>query len=253
MMALSIAGLDPSGGAGILADAKTFTALGVYPTTVVTALTAQNVSRVAGVKTVDPDFVAQQIDLILEEEDIQHAKTGMLYSPEIVKVVAKKVKEYQLNLVVDPVMVAGSGGSLSQANMARTLKKHLLPLARLATPNIDEAAKLSKMDVKDEKDACKVAVQLGKICPTVVTGGHLEGSDIFYQNSLKIIRGRKLDNKNTHGSGCTYSAAATAYLVKGLPLEESVHEATHFTKKAIEKGFHGTLNQYWAFETQYQD
>ena len=101
MMALSIAGLDPSGGAGILADVKTFTALGVYPTTVVTALTAQNVSRVASVKAVDPDFVAQQIDLVLEEEDIQHAKTGMLYSPKIVKVVARKVKEYQLNLVVD--------------------------------------------------------------------------------------------------------------------------------------------------------
>jgi hydroxymethylpyrimidine/phosphomethylpyrimidine kinase len=248
MMALSIAGLDPSGGAGILADVKTFTALGVYPTTVVTALTAQNVSRVASVKAVDPDFVAQQIDLVLEEEDIQHAKTGMLYSPKIVKVVARKVKEYQLNLVVDPVMVAGSGGSLSQANMAGYLKKHLLPLARLATPNIDEAAKLSKMVIKDEKDACEVAVQLGKICPTVVTGGHLDGSDIFYENSLKKIIGKKLDSINTHGSGCTYSAAATAYMVKGLTIEESVRKASYFTKKAIVNGSHGTLNQYWSLK-----
>ncbi len=118
MMVLSVAGLDPSGGAGILADVKTFTALGVYPTTVITALTAQNVRRVGGVEAVNPDFVAQQIDLVLEEENIQYAKTGMLYSPEIVKVVARKVREYQIKLVVDPVMVAGSGGSLSQENMA---------------------------------------------------------------------------------------------------------------------------------------
>ena len=250
MIAISIAGLDPSGGAGILADVKTFTALGVYPTTAVTALTAQNVQRVSEVKAVDPDFLAQQIDLVLEEEDIQHAKTGMLYSPEIVKVVARKVKEYQLKLVVDPVMVAGSGGSLSQENMAESLKKHLLPLAKLITPNIYEAQKLSKMDIKDENDACEVAVKLGKICPTVVTGGHLNGSEILYKDSLKIIRGKILEKTNTHGSGCTYSAAATAYMVKGLNIEESVRKASSFTKKAIEKGNYGTLNQYWQYETQ---
>lgn len=249
MMALSVAGLDPSGGAGILADVKTFTALDVYPTTVITALTSQNVRRVGGVEAVDPDFVGQQIDLVLEEANIQYAKTGMLYSPEIVQVVASKVKEYQLKLVVDPVMVAGSGGSLSQENMAESIKKHLLPRARLITPNIFEAQKLSRTEIKDEKDACEVAEKLGKICPTVITGGHLNGSDVFYKNSLKIIRGELLDSNNTHGSGCTFSAAATAYMAKGHTIEKSVREASIFTKKAIEKGDHGTLNQYWAFKT----
>ncbi len=248
MIALSIAGLDPSGGAGILADVKTFTALGVYPTTVVTALTAQNVSRVTGVMAVDPDFLAEQIDLVLEQEDIKYAKTGMLYSPEIVKVVARKVKEHQLNLVVDPVMVAGSGGKLSQENMAESLKKHLMPLARLITPNISEAEQLSKMFIKDEEDACKVAEILGKICPTVITGGHLKGSDIFYKNSLKLISGKIFQSNNTHGSGCTFSAATTAYMAKGLTLHESVHMASDFTKKAIETGHRGTLNQYWALK-----
>lgn len=248
MIVLSIAGFDPSGGAGILADVKTFNALDVYPTAVVTALTAQNVRHVGGIKPVNPDFVAQQIDLVLEEEDIHYAKTGMLYSPEIVKLVAKKVKEYQIKLVVDPVMVAGSGGSLSQENLMDSLKKHLLPLAELATPNIYEAQKLSKMDITNENDACKVAMKLGKICPTVVTGGHLNGRDIFYKDSLTIIKGKILDSINTHGSGCTYSAAATAFMAKGTSTEESLRKASSFTKKAIEKGEYGTLNQLWRFK-----
>lgn len=250
MMALSIAGFDPSGGAGILADVKTFNALGVYPTAVITALTAQNVRHVAEVRPVSPDFVAKQIDMILEEEDIHYAKTGMLYSPEIVELVACKVKEYHLKLVVDPVMVAGSGGSLSQENMVEALKTHLLPLAVLTTPNIYEAQKLSGMDIKNENDACKVAIKLGKICPTVITGGHLEGRDIFYKDSLNIIEGEILDSKNTHGSGCTYSAAVTAFMAKGISMEESISKASSFTKTAIEKGTHRTLNQLWGLKTE---
>jgi len=249
MIALSIAGFDPSGGAGILADIKTFNALNVYPTAVVTALTAQNVQRVGGIKPVDPDFVAQQIDLILEAEEINYAKTGMLYSPEIVKLVARKVKEYQLKLVVDPVMVAGSGGNLSQEDLVDSFKKHLLPRAVLTTPNLYEAQQLSKMDINSENDAYKVAKKLGEICPTVITGGHLNGRDIFYKDSLKIIEGEIFDSNNTHGSGCTYSAAATAFMEKGNPTEESVRKASYFTKKAIEHGRYGTLNQFWRFET----
>jgi hydroxymethylpyrimidine/phosphomethylpyrimidine kinase len=250
MIALSIAGFDPSGGAGILADAKTFQALGVYPTSVITALTAQNVKQVGGVEPVDPDFVSRQIDLILADADIQYAKTGMLYSAEMVEMVASKVTEYQLKLVVDPVLVAGSGGTLSQDDLVKSLKKHLLPLAELTTPNTHEAEALTGLKIKNEEDACDAARELGKLCPTVVTGGHLNGRDIFHENSLtenslSFIEGEILKSTNTHGSGCTFSAAVTAYLTKGYNLIESIKNASYFTKKAIENGEYGTLNQMW--------
>lgn len=250
MIALSIAGFDPSGGAGILADVKTFQALGIYPTAVITALTAQNVKQVGGVEPVDTDFVAKQIDLIMAEEDIQYVKTGMLYSRDMVEMVARKVTEYQLKLVVDPVLVAGSGGTLSRDDLAESLKKHLLPLAELTTPNIHEAEVLSGLEIKNEEDACEAARELGKLCSTVVTGGHLNGRDIFYENSLNenplsFIDGELIKSSNTHGSGCTYSAAVTAYMVRGINMFESLKKASYFTKKAIEKGEHGTLNQMW--------
>ncbi len=249
MIALSIAGFDPSGGAGVLADVKTFNALGVYSTAVITALTAQNVKHVAGVEPVNTDFVAEQIDIVLEEENIIYAKTGMLYSPEIVKLVARKVKDYQLKLVVDPVLVAGSGGVLSQNNLVGALKKYLLPLAELTTPNIHEAQALSGIEIKDENDASKVAMELANICPTVITGGHLNGRDFFYNGELKIINGEITDSSNTHGSGCTYSAAVTAFMVKGLSMVESLKKASYFTKNAIKNGNHGTLDQMWEFKT----
>ena len=250
MIALSIAGFDPSGGAGIMADVKTFQALGVYPTSVITALTAQNVKQVGDLEPVSPDFVSRQIDLILAEENIQYAKTGMLYSPEMVEMVASKVNEYHLKLVVDPVLVAGSGGALSQDDLVESLKKHLLPLAELTTPNVYEAEALAGLEIKNEDDACDAAHELGKLCPTVVTGGHLNGRDIFNENSLNddsliFIEGEILKSNNTHGSGCTYSAAVTAYLEQGKTLIESIKNASYFTKKAIENGEYGTLNQMW--------
>lgn len=250
MIALSVAGFDPSGGAGILADVKTFQALGVYPTAVITALTAQNVKQVGGVEPVDTDFVAKQIDLVMAEENIQYAKTGMLYSGEMVEMVARKVTEYQLKLVVDPVLVAGSGGTLSREDLADSVKKHLLPLAVLTTPNIHEAEVLTGLQIKNEEDACEAAGELAKLCPTVVTGGHLNGRDIFYENSsdensLSFIEGEIIKTSNTHGSGCTYSAAITAYQARGLNMAQSLKKASYFTKKAIENGGHGTLNQMW--------
>lgn len=245
MIALTIAGFDPSGGAGILADVKTFQALGVYPTAVITALTAQNVKQVAGVEPINPDFVSEQIDLVMDVENIKHAKTGMLYSGEMVEMVARKVSQHRLKLVVDPVLVAGSGGTLSRDDLAESIRKHLLPRAMLSTPNIQEAQALSGLEIKNEEDACEVARTLGKICPTVVTGGHLNGRDIFYGKSLHFIEGEILQSNNTHGSGCTYSAAVTAYLSLGNNLDESLTKASYFTKKAIENGAHGTLNQMW--------
>lgn len=245
MTLLSIAGYDPSGGAGILNDVKTFHALNEYGAAVITALTSQNVERVEGIYPVAVDFIESQIDLILEEEKIIYAKTGMLYSPEIIKTIASKVEEYGLKLVVDPVMIAGSGGVLTKDNLTKALKKHLLPLATLTTPNIHEAQALSGVTIKGEEDAKKAASMIGEICDVVITGGHLEGNDVLYNGSVKILKGELLESSHTHGSGCTYSAACATYLDKGLSLEESVVKAGKFTKNSIKYGLKGTLNQFW--------
>jgi hydroxymethylpyrimidine/phosphomethylpyrimidine kinase len=248
IMALTIAGFDPSGGAGVLADVKTFHALGVYGTAVVTSLTAQNIKRVAKVQPVDTDLIETQLDLVMEESELTHAKTGMLFSPKIVKLVARKVREYQLKVVVDPVMVAGSGSKLSQEDLAPALKNHLLPLAELSTPNLREAQILSGMEIKSEEDAEKAAVELSKLSPVVITGGHMEGKDIYcnsHMTSIRVVDGKILDSDNTHGSGCTYSAAVTAFLAQGKEMEDSLISAASFVEKSIEHGKHGTLNQFW--------
>ena len=245
LSALTIAGFDPSGGAGILNDIKTFHSLNIYGTGVVTALTAQNVNKVEGVMPVDVEFIKKQIDLVLEEEKVVYAKTGMLYSPEIINAIADKVKKHDLKLVVDPVMIAGSGGLLSKNNVAQSLKKDLLPLAHLTTPNIYEAQAISGIEIKTEEDAKKAASKIGKICNVVVTGGHLKGNDVLYHGSVKVIEGELLETGNVHGSGCTYSAACTSYLIKGFKLEEAVIKAGIFTRKSIEYGLKGTLNQFW--------
>lgn len=243
--ALSIAGYDPSGGAGVLNDIKTFHALGVYGTAVITALTVQNTARVENILPISTEFIKQQIDVIMDGEEIVYAKTGMLYSPEIVKTVSRKIKEYKLQVVVDPVMVAGSGGFLKVKGLAESLKKYLLPQALLTTPNIFEAQALTGIDIKDEKDAIKAALNLGKLCNVVITGGHLNGNDVLYDGSLKVLQGKLIDSENTHGSGCTYSAATTAYLLKNLALEESLIHAGEFTRNSIKNGAKGTLNQFW--------
>lgn len=245
MTVLSIGGFDPSGGAGILNDIKTFHALQEYGTAVITALTAQNVNKVRGILPVYEDFIEKQIDTILEEEKIVYAKTGMLYSPEIIKTVAGKIEEYELKVVVDPVMIAGSGGLLSKDDVVRSLKEDLLPLAQLTTPNIYEAQALSRITIKNQEDAIKAACKIGEICDVVVTGGHLEGNDMLYNGSIKIIEGELVESENVHGSGCTYSAACTVYLLNGYKLEEAVLKAGIFTKNSIEHGFKGTLNQFW--------
>jgi len=243
-LALTIAGFDPSGGAGILADIKTFHSLDVYGTAVITALTAQNVNRVARVEPVSLEFIEKELDLVMEGYPVRYAKTGMLFSPEIVMLVARKVEKYQLRLVVDPVLVAGSGGVLAKEGMVRALKKYLLPRAVLVTPNLLEAQELSGVTIEDEEDAIRAAREIGKISPVVVTGGHLKGRDIYYHDSVEIIEGELLESSHTHGSGCTYSAAVTAYLALGLNLEEALPKAASMVKEAIRKGKMGTLNQF---------
>lgn len=245
--AMSIAGFDPSGGAGVLNDIKTFHALNVYGTAVITALTSQNIRRVGDIRPVDEEFIQKQVDIVLEEENIVYAKTGMLYTPDIVKAVASKVEEYELKLVVDPVMVAGSGDLLSQKDLADSLKKNLLPLAQITTPNIYEASILSGIEINNEEDALKAATKIGESCDVVVTGGHLKGNDILFNGSIKVLDGELLETENIHGSGCTFSAATTAYLLKGHNMEESVNKAGEFTRNSIKNGLKGTLNQFWRF------
>lgn len=247
MTVMSIAGFDPSGGAGILNDIKTFHALQVYGKAVITALTAQNVSKVEDILPVDVEFIIKQIDVILKEEKIVYVKTGMLYSSDIIKAVAGKVEEHEFQLVVDPVMIAGSGDLLSQKNVVNSLKNDLLPLAQLTTPNIYEAQALSGIEIKKEEDAIKAALKIGELCNVVVTGGHLNGNDVLFNGSIKVLEGELLENENVHGSGCTYSAAATVYLLKGYPFDEALLKAGEFTRNSIKNGFKGTLNQFWKF------
>ncbi|MGB9937184.1 MAG: bifunctional hydroxymethylpyrimidine kinase/phosphomethylpyrimidine kinase [Methanobacterium sp.] len=243
MIAMSIAGFDPSGGAGILNDIKTFSALGIYGTAVITALTAQNIHKVTGIEPVPTNFIEKQINTVLEQEKISYTKTGMLYSDEIIKCVSEKVKEHELKVVVDPVMVAGSGGFLSKRDMAKSLKKNLLPIAELTTPNIHEAEEISGIKIESIEDAINAAENIGKICNVVVTGGHLEGNDVLFDGSIKVIEGELIESSNTHGSGCTYSSAVTSFLVKGNNLENAIKKAGKFTKESIQYGLKGTLNQ----------
>ena len=250
MIAMSIAGFDPSGGAGILNDIKTFSAYGVYGTAVITALTAQNINKVEGVQPVDAHFIEKQIDTVLEQEKIEFAKTGMLYSDEIIKTVAKKVTEHDLKVVVDPVMIAGSGGHLSQQDFVRSLKKYLLPVAALTTPNIHEAQEISGVKIETTEDSIEAALKIGETCNVVVTGGHLEGTDIFFDGSIKVIKGELVESNNTHGTGCTYSSAIVASLVNGDNMETAVKKAGRFVKESIKHGDMGTLNQFWKFKNQ---
>ncbi|MDO9044693.1 MAG: bifunctional hydroxymethylpyrimidine kinase/phosphomethylpyrimidine kinase [Methanobacteriaceae archaeon] len=245
MIAISIAGFDPSGGAGILSDLKTFSALGVYGTGVITALTAQNVQRVSSILPIESDFIEEQIDLILEDLPVIYGKTGMLYSKEIIKSVSKKISEYDLKIVVDPVMVAGSGGSLSKEGMASAIKKYLLKEALIVTPNVFEAELLSGINIETQEDAIDAAHKIGKICDVVVTGGHLDGDNILYNGQISVISGELIESNNTHGSGCSFSAAIAAYMSKGTEMETAIKKADIFVKESIKHGHWGTLNQFW--------
>ena len=249
MMAMTIAGYDPSGGAGILNDIKTFHALGVYGTAVITVLTAQNSKRVEEIKQISTDFIGKQIETVLEDIPIKFAKTGMLYSSEIVKLVSEKVVEHDLNLVVDPVMIAGCGTMLSEIGYVESLKEYLLPNAVLATPNIKEAEILSGVKINSVEEAVEAAIKIGKICNVVVTGGHLNGKNVVFNGSIKIIEGEIVESKNTHGTGCSYSAAVTAGLARGFKLLQSIEMSGEFVKESIVKGEWGTLNQFYNFKS----
>ncbi len=243
-IALTIAGSDSSGGAGIQADLKTFSAFGVYGASVLTALTAQNTHGVQGVEPVRPQFVAAQIDSVLADLEVGAIKTGMLANAQIVSAVAERLSgTARLPLVVDPVMVATSGDALLAADAVAALTTELLPLAMLVTPNIPEAAALlGAQAARTEDDMIAQAKALARFGSraVLVKGGHGEGSeavDILCDGG-RIIRlaGPRIATRNTHGTGCTLSAAIAALLAGGAGLEEAVRRAKHYVSAALAAG-----------------
>ncbi len=240
MIVMSIAGVDPSGGAGIFADLKTFQAIGVYGTGIVTALTAQNPYKFFSTLPVSEEYIEEQIDAVMDSYDVEFIKTGMLYSPEIIKLVSKKIREYDLKAVVDPVMVATSGGDLTREDLADAMNKYLLPQAILTTPNISEAEKLTNFEIKTEEDAIKASKNI--ICNNIITGGHLDGiNTITIDGEVSIVKQELIKTDNLHGTGCNLSSAIVAYLAKNNDLNTSILKALDYVYEGIKNGNYGTL------------
>ncbi len=252
-VALTIAGSDSGGGAGIQADLKTFAALGVHGTSAITAITAQNTVTVTAIHEVPVRVIRAQIDAVVRDIGVQAAKTGMLASAEIIEAVAMAIREHGIqNLVVDPVMVAKGGARLLHNDAIAALYRHLLPLAAVVTPNIPEAEVLlgrSLATLDDRRQAARDLFALGPRA-VVVKGGHAETDAVdVYWDGLEMVEfaGRRIDTKNTHGSGCAFSAAITAGLAKGQDPLEAVRSAKVFITAAIEHSLelgsgHGPVN-----------
>jgi hydroxymethylpyrimidine/phosphomethylpyrimidine kinase len=238
-VALTIAGSDPSGGAGIQADLKTFHQRGVYGTSVLTLLTVQNTLSVSGIETVSPEMVARQMDAVLEDIPPAAAKTGALGNRHIVQLIAEKAKHFRFPLIVDPVMISKHGLPLMTEDARSLLALQLLPRAFLVTPNLHEAEELAKMPVRDldsmERAAVAIAAMGAKA--VLIKGGHLQGDavDLLYRDgNVRLFSSPRMDTRNTHGTGCTYSACITAEIAKGKVLEEAVDIAKRYISKAIE-------------------
>ena len=237
--ALTIAGSDSSGGAGIQADIKTMTANGVYATSAITALTAQNTTGVYGILESTPEFLANQLDCIFTDIFPDAVKTGMVSSTALIAVIADKLRQYGArNIVVDPVMVATSGARLISEEAVDALKEKLLPLATLLTPNIPEAEVLSGMTISDpagmEQAARAISEQYG--CAVLCKGGHQinDADDLLWREGAGVwFRGRRIQNSNTHGTGCTLSSAIASNLAKGYDLDQSVRRAKAYISGAL--------------------
>ncbi len=237
---LTIAGSDSGGGAGIQADLKTILALGGYGMSSITALTAQNTVGVRDVLPIPPEFVAAQIDAVVEDIGVDAAKTGMLADAGIVECVAERIRHYRIRpLVVDPVMVAKSGDSLLAPEARDVLRRELLPLATVLTPNLDEAAVLAQMRVHNPQQAREAARRIHALGPewVLVKGGHLPGEprDVLFdgQGFFDIVRPR-VETKSTHGTGCTFSAAIAVELARGAGVPEAVQRARDALQAALQ-------------------
>lgn len=237
--ALTIAGTDPSGGAGIQADIKTMTANGVFATCAVTALVAQNTTGVKDIVECTPEFLAEELDCVFTDIFPDAVKTGMVSSIPLIQVIAAKLKEYGAkNLVVDPVMVATSGDRLISEDAVAALKEQLLPLATVLTPNIPEAEILSGMTITDTAgmEAAAKAISERYGCAVLCKGGHSlnDANDYLYrQGQGRWFPGRRIQNPNTHGTGCTLSSAIAANLAKGQDLETAVATAKEYLSGAL--------------------
>ncbi|OUP50179.1 bifunctional hydroxymethylpyrimidine kinase/phosphomethylpyrimidine kinase [Lachnoclostridium sp. An181] len=237
--ALSIAGSDSCGGAGIQADIKTMTMNGVYAMSAITALTAQNTTGVTGIMEVTADFLRQQIDAVFEDIYPDAVKIGMVSSAELIEVIAERLIAHKAkNIVVDPVMVATSGSALMKTDAVSMLMSKLFPLAAVITPNIPETEVLSGMKVRTKEDMQKAAKMIGDSCgcAVLVKGGHCvnDANDLLYADGKwRWFEGKRIDNPNTHGTGCTLSSAIASNLAKGFSLEESVQRAKDYISGAL--------------------
>ena len=260
---LTIAGSDSSGGAGIQADLKTFAANGCYGMSVITALTAQNTQGVAGIHPVPVDFVARQLDAVLSDVGADAVKIGMLFSPELIETVARKLREYRVaRIVLDPVMVAQSGDKLLRDDAVEALKTHLIPLAEILTPNLPEAEVLLGRKISGAAEMPGAALELAELgCRNVlVKGGHLAGKDsddcLYLGEGARIVPfpGVRVETRNNHGTGCTLSSAIAAFIAKGDEVETAVRRAKEYVTGAIRAGAayrighgHGPVHHFWRF------
>ena len=257
---MSIAGSDSSGGAGIQADLKTFAAFGVYGTSVVTAITAQNTQGVTGMLEIPKDLVQAQIDAVISDIGADAVKTGMLSSVELITLVADTIKSLNLkNVVVDPVMIAKGGDRLLREDAIETLRTKLLPIATIITPNIPEAETLTGITIsnlEDSSSAAKMIVDMG-VTSVIVKGGHLidnEAIDIFYDGkNFREFRSPRIETKNTHGTGCTFSSAIAAGLARGIKLTDAIGEAKEYVTEAIRTNLnighgYGPLNHLYRLQ-----
>ncbi len=237
--ALSIAGSDCSGGAGIQADIKTMTMNGVFAMSAVTALTAQNTTGVFAIQESTPDFLSRQLDAVFTDIFPDAVKIGMVSSGRLIEVIADRLKFYNAqNIVVDPVMVASAGSALMKTDAVQVLVERLLPLSTVVTPNIPEAQVLSDMVITDKAGMEKAAKYIGDTygCAVLLKGGHSvnDANDLLYQNGkMTWFEGRRIDNPNTHGTGCTLSSAIASNLAKGFSLEQSIRLAKEYISGAL--------------------
>ncbi len=257
--ALTIAGSDSSGGAGIQADLKTFAALGAYGLSALTAITAQNTLGVRAVQELSPEVIEAQIDAVLEDIGADAAKTGMLSSSTIIQAVARSIHKWHLRLVIDPVMVAKGGDLLLQPEAVTTLRTVLLPLAEVVTPNLPEAQVLTGQPVETLEDMREAARRIADLGPrhVVVKGGHRPGEpiDIYFDGERFLeLRGERIETRHTHGTGCTFSAAITALLARGHSVEQAVTDAKTYITEALRHApglghGHGPVEHFWQWQS----
>ncbi len=237
--ALTIAGSDSSGGAGIQADIKTMTMNGVYAMSAITSLTAQNTTGVRAIQDASPDFLRQQIDAVFEDIYPDAVKIGMVSSSELIHVIADRLRHYKArNIVLDPVMVATSGSALMKTDAVQTLLKELFPLATLVTPNIPEAKVIFGLAIESKEDMMAAAKKICDEyrCAVLLKGGHSvhDANDFLYMDGETMwFEGKRIDNPNTHGTGCTLSSAIAANLAKGFTLVESIRRAKEYVSGAL--------------------